>query len=58
MKALASAVALTATLLGIGGANAQVYPSRPVTIVAPFPAGGPSDVLARILAEPLRAALG
>jgi tripartite-type tricarboxylate transporter receptor subunit TctC len=58
MKMLAYAIALAVNLLGIGGAAAQVYPSRPITIVAPFPAGGPSDVLARILAEPLRAALG
>ena len=44
--------------VGIGGANAQTYPSRPITIIAPFPPGGPSDALARILAGPLEAALG
>jgi|SRR5712691_850664 len=37
---------------------AQAYPSRPVTIVVPFPAAGPSDVLARILGEPMRVSLG
>jgi tripartite-type tricarboxylate transporter receptor subunit TctC len=58
MKTLAYAAALAASLIGIGSTTAQVFPSRPVTIVAPFPAGGPSDVLARILSEPLRAALG
>ncbi len=41
-----------------GGASAQTYPSRPITLIAPFPAGGPLDVIARILAEPMRAALG
>jgi tripartite-type tricarboxylate transporter receptor subunit TctC len=51
---LAAALALT----GIAGAAAQVYPSRPVTIIAPFPPGGPSDALARILSGPLEAALG
>jgi tripartite-type tricarboxylate transporter receptor subunit TctC len=37
---------------------AQAYPSRPVTMIVPFPAAGPADVLARILSEPMRAALG
>ena len=58
MKSLLSALALAASLSGIGSATAQIYPARAITIVAPFPAGGPSDVLARILSEPLRAALG
>jgi len=39
-------------------ARAQAYPSRPVTIVVPFPAGGPTDTLARILAEHMRTSLG
>jgi tripartite-type tricarboxylate transporter receptor subunit TctC len=39
-------------------ARAQVYPSRPVTIVVPFPAGGPTDTLARILTEHIRTLLG
>ena len=43
---------------GSGGAAAQTYPSRPVTIIAPFPPGGPSDGLARVLSGPLEAALG
>jgi tripartite-type tricarboxylate transporter receptor subunit TctC len=47
-----------ALLLLVEAASAQTYPSRPITLIAPFPAGGPSDTLARILAEPLRAALG
>src|SRR6266550_278480 len=36
---------------------AQSYPSRPITIVVPYPAGGLFDALARVLAEPLREAL-
>src|SRR5262245_3922504 len=39
-------------------AKAQTYPSRPITIVVPFPAGGPTDTLARILAEHMRTLLG
>jgi tripartite-type tricarboxylate transporter receptor subunit TctC len=35
----------------IGGAAAQEFPSRPVTIVVPFSAGGPADVIARILSQ-------
>jgi tripartite-type tricarboxylate transporter receptor subunit TctC len=38
--------------------RAQAYPSRPITIVVPFPAGGPTDTLARILAEQMRTLLG
>ncbi len=41
-----------------GTATAQVYPARPITIVVPFAAGGALDVLARILGERMRAALG
>ena len=43
---------------GIAAAPAQVYPSRPITMVVPFAAGGPVDTVARILSEPLRATLG
>jgi tripartite-type tricarboxylate transporter receptor subunit TctC len=39
-------------------ASAQAYPSRPITIVVPFAAGGPTDTLARILADRMRVSLG
>ncbi len=52
------ALAVAALVAGIGSAAAQTYPSRPITMIAPFPAGGPSDALARILAEPMRTTLG
>jgi tripartite-type tricarboxylate transporter receptor subunit TctC len=41
-----------------GEATAQDYPSRPITVVVPFPAGGPSDTLVRILGEQMRGSLG
>src|SRR5580692_10265837 len=37
---------------------AQSYPSRPITIVVPFPAGGPTDSLTRVLAERMKGSLG
>jgi tripartite-type tricarboxylate transporter receptor subunit TctC len=39
-------------------AEAQSYPSRPIVMIVPFAAGGPQDVLARIVAERMRASLG
>ena len=47
-----------AVLAFSGAAAAQNYPSRPITIIVPFSAGGPSDVMARILAERMKATLG
>src|SRR5579864_5707967 len=38
--------------------RAQTYPTRPITIIVPFPPGGVSDVMARLMAEPMRAFLG
>src|SRR5712675_395081 len=34
------------------------YPSRPISIIVPFPAGGGTDTVARIIAEPMRVSLG
>jgi len=50
-------IALSA-LAGIAGANAQSYPSRPVTIIVPYPAGGPTDLVARQLAPKFAAKFG
>jgi tripartite-type tricarboxylate transporter receptor subunit TctC len=41
-----------------GGAFAQAWPSRPIRFVVPLPPGGGYDYLARVVAEPLQAALG
>jgi tripartite-type tricarboxylate transporter receptor subunit TctC len=40
------------------GAHAQGYPARAITVVVPFPAGGPSDVVARIVTEHMSKSLG
>src|SRR5215204_687388 len=50
--------ALTAVLAFGGAAAAQNFPSRPITIIVPFSAGGPSDAMARILAERMKVSLG
>ncbi len=52
------AIALAFLAATIASAAAQTYPSRPITIVVPYPAGGPTDTLARILADRMRPALG
>ncbi|HSW05344.1 tripartite tricarboxylate transporter substrate binding protein [Aquabacterium sp.] len=51
------AIALALALSG-GGAMAQAWPSKPVSLVVPFPAGGTTDVLARALADKLTQSLG
>jgi tripartite-type tricarboxylate transporter receptor subunit TctC len=56
LKSFLAAVALAA--LGSGGATAQEWPARPVTMVVPFAAGGPVDVLGRVLQSHLGEALG
>jgi tripartite-type tricarboxylate transporter receptor subunit TctC len=58
MRTLLLALASVASLLAAGGASAQTYPSRAITLIAPFPAGGPLDTIARILSEPMRVSLG
>src|SRR5262249_60588756 len=39
-------------------ARAQAYPARPMTMVVPYSAGGPTDTIARIMAERMRTSLG
>src|ERR1041384_1420833 len=64
MRAWLSKIWLIAAVLASGlvqastSAGAQSYPSRPITIIAPFPGGGPADSTARTTAEPMRNALG
>jgi tripartite-type tricarboxylate transporter receptor subunit TctC len=51
-------LAALAVLAAGGNALAENFPSHPITIVVPFSAGGPSDVMARILAERMKVTLG
>src|SRR5437879_12230983 len=58
MKVRSTAFTLAAVLAGISAAAPQSYPSRPVTMVVPFAAGGPVDTIARIVGAPMGKALG
>lgn len=58
MKTIARLLAFCAGLLTAGNAVAGPYPDHPVRVVVGFAAGGPTDVIARIVAERLSAALG
>jgi tripartite-type tricarboxylate transporter receptor subunit TctC len=58
MRTLLHFVALVGALHASEHATAQVYPARPITLIVPFAAGGPTDTLARIVAERMREPLG
>ncbi len=51
-------LAVLAMLAFTGSATAETWPAHPITIVVPFAAGGPSDAMARILAERMKQSLG
>jgi tripartite-type tricarboxylate transporter receptor subunit TctC len=55
LRFAAAAVALPAIS---PDASAQTYPTHPITIIVPFPAGGPPDAIARIMAERMQGSLG
>jgi len=56
-KLIAGFVAAIATVACAASAGAQPYPSRPITMIVPFPAGGATDTLARFLGETMRGIL-
>src|SRR5256714_14694797 len=58
MNKLMAAVALVAMLAGVASAPAQVFPSRPITLIVPLAPGGSTDVIGRIMAEGMRTSLG
>ncbi len=58
MRLLLAATAAIAVVTGAINAAAQTYPNKSVTIIVPFAAGGPSDALARIIGDRMKATLG
>ena len=50
--------AVLGLLLATGGALAQSFPSKPLTMIIPFAAGGPTDVLGRVMAQRMSEILG
>ncbi|NNM71700.1 tripartite tricarboxylate transporter substrate-binding protein [Enterovirga aerilata] len=53
-------ISIAAAALGLvaGAASAQTYPQRPITMIVPFAAGGPTDVIARIVGDHMSRTLG
>ena len=58
MQRLLSTALSAMAVLGAAPALADTFPSKPVTLIAPFPPGGSTDVLARLIATRLGAKLG
>jgi tripartite-type tricarboxylate transporter receptor subunit TctC len=53
-----ASVALVAMAAALGAAVGQDYPARPITVIVPFAAGGPTDVIARIVGDHMSKTLG
>lgn len=58
MKLLTTVLTAALALTAPQAAQAQAYPSKPIRLVLPFPAGGPTDIVGRILGQKLSDALG
>ena len=62
MKHLKCTLAVVTTMIAAitiaGDTGAQSYPIRPITMVVPFPAGGPTDTVGRIVADRMQAFVG
>ena len=58
MKRFSLALAVATVIGGVSDAPAQIYPSRPITVVVAFAAGGSGDTIMRIVADQMRSTLG
>ena len=56
--AVALAVVVAGLFLGLAAARAETYPSKPIRLIVPFPAGGPTDTVARIISDHMEDTLG
>src|SRR5258708_19502661 len=57
-RGVALTIVLTIFALGFAAPVHAAYPERPITLIVPFAPGGPTDIIARILATALHASLG
>src|SRR5690349_7408880 len=57
-RVLVALLLLSGAVAGSSGALAQAYPTRPITMIVPFAAGGSTDSVARIVADAMSTALG
>ena len=58
MRILNVVASVAIALAGVVGAQAETYPSKPINLIVPFPAGGPTDTVARIMSEHMGKTLG
>ena len=57
-RRIAAGMTFAVALVAAAPVSAETYPSRPITIIVPFAAGGPTDLVARVIADKMQAPLG